>query len=441
MDHQRASPLVEIPLVKAAKAPTFRFNQLPQQIRTRIYNHIIPECFIFKGSRRSDSHGWPVNPITNLVASSSDLHALSGEVDKHLYSKSKYQFNSIGRGKARVQGCETANEFFVHIGPKKLSYISHITCDFTWWLRDSSVGAFSQMLSSLAASDPPRDLKNLDLVFEKAPDVVLAGQNSPMQCFTLRGFIGLDLNVTLGTKTRLTTKNMNDWRPKYDRSDQGLFRSHYLIQLPNELKLMIYRHLIPQRILIGPRVGAWSSSTHAILGVLLSNHQLNSEIRTIMYRECEFEFRATTLWNHVPQVNWVESFLQKAGENAVSIGHVKVVLGIYGLNSYYYTASLLPIITALDQYCSFQLTTPIQFEYMEMGFVREINKYCARWKVVTRAETELMVEMQTQRPRDWFRDPVTNDDLANKFQEVLEASLAGYETRIGHWGVVELRSN
>lgn len=438
MNHQRASPLVEMPDVKATEVPTFRFDQLPQRIRIRIYNHLIPECFIFKGGRTSNTHGWPMNPITNLVASSRALHALSSEVDKHLYSKPHFEFHSIGRGKTRVKGCETANEFFVHIGPKKLSYIVQINCEFTWWLRKSSIGTFSQMLSYLAASDPPRDLRNLDLIFEEAQDVVLAGQNSPMQCFTLRGFIGLDLNVTLGTKTRLTTKNMNDWRPKYAQANQGLPRFHYLDRLPNEIKIMIYRHMIPQRSLIGPRVGTRSSSGRGILGVLLSNSQLSVEIRTLLYRECEFEFRATTLWDHVPQVT---SFLQEVGTNALDIRHVKIVLCIYGVNSCHYNASILPIVTALNRYCSFQFTMPIQLVDFQMNFNRKINRFCARWKVVTRAKTELMVQVQTRSAKKWFLNHVTDIDLADKLHTVVAASLEGFQTRIGIGGEVWLRRN
>lgn len=433
MKYQHASPLERLP---------FRFDWLPEQIRTKVYNHLIPDCFIFKGSRNSDAHEWPKNPITDLVASNSDLHALSSEVDKQLYSRSRFEFHNIrGCGETQVRGYETAKEFFDCIGPIKLSYITQINCEFTWLLRKGSTTKFSQMLSSLAGSDPPRKLKNLNLEFEEVLDIVLAGQKIQMQSFALRGLIGLELNIVLETKTRLSANQMNDWMPWHDEMKRQLSRVDYLTRLPRELRFMIYRHLIPKRSLIGPtlrKIGSRPSSDPGILGVLRSNSQPYSDICTLMYGECKFELRATSLWDHLPQVDWVTSFLQNTGMNALHIRHVEIVLNIYGFNSSHYTPSIAPMFTALNQHCSFQFAMPIQLVDFHMSFNRDINKVCARWKVVTRASTELIVEVQVRKPGAW---PValTDDCLARMVYKVVVASLGGFQSRVDSGGEVELQ--
>ena len=440
-------PLLEWPDTIATQEPTFRFDQLPQHIRTCVYNHLIPKFFVFRGSRASDVQEWPKSPIANFLACNSDLHALSSEVDSWLYSKSRFEFHdprrAHGCGQTQVKGHEAAKEFFDCIGPLKLSYITQIYCEFTWFLRNSSIETFSQMLSSLAASDPPRDLKNLDLIFEKVNDVVPAGQKPQMQCFALRGFIGLDLNIVLRTKARLTAKEMNEWRPRYDETKEELPRVDFTTRLPFEVRRMIYRHLIPKTSLIGPTIGtrnieSRSSSGLGILGLLLSSSQSYSEICTFRYEECKFELRATTLWDHIPQVDWVRSFFQNAGPFALHIRHVKIVLNIYGRTFTHWTASILPIITALNQHCSFRFATPIQFLDFEMGFNNEINKFCARWKAVTRAGTEFIVEIQVRDPRQW-PIVVTDSYLTDLVHEVMTASLRGFETCIGRDGEVHTR--
>lgn len=182
--------LVEWPDAIATQEPTFRFNQLSEQIRTCVYNHLIPEFFFFRGSRTSDTHEWPKSPIANFLACNSDLHALSGEVDSQLYSKSRFEFHdprrAHGRGQPQVKGHEAVKDFFDYIGPLKLSYIPQIYYEFTWFLRNSSIETFSQMLPSLAVRDLPRGLKNLDFTFEKVNNVVPAGQKPQMPCFALR---------------------------------------------------------------------------------------------------------------------------------------------------------------------------------------------------------------------------------------------------------------
>lgn len=233
---------------------------------------------------------------------------------------------------------------------------------------------------------------------------------------------------------------MNDWRPRYDETKEELPRVDFTTRLPLEVRRMISHRLIPKPSLIGPTIGTHntesrSSSGSDILGLLLSSSQSYSDICTFRYEECKFELRATTLWDHIPQVHWVRSFLQNAGSFALHIRHVKIMLNIYGRTFTHWTASILPIITALNQHCSFQFATSIQLVDFEMGFNSEINKVCARWKAATRADTEFIVEIQARDPYQW---PIVTTDsyLTDLVYEVVTASLRGFETSIGRDGKV-----
>lgn len=106
----------------------------------------------------------------NLAESNSDLRALSSEVDKQLYSRSRFGFkNTGGWEKPQVHGYETVKEFFYCIGPLKLSNVTHINCEFACLPQKSGIETIFH---------PPRDLKNLYLILEEVQDAVLAGQKS-----------------------------------------------------------------------------------------------------------------------------------------------------------------------------------------------------------------------------------------------------------------------
>lgn len=163
-----------------------------------------------------------------------------------------------------------------------------------------------------------------------------------MQCFAPLGFVGLDLNIMLGTKTRLTDKKVKDWMPRHDETKQELPRVDYVQRLPAELRLKVFRYIFPKRRLIGPRLGNPNigSSCSGILGALLSNSQWHSEICAILYKETKFELRATSLWIHLRGAHWIESFLQNAGINALLIRDVEIVLIIYGYATSLWTPSM-----------------------------------------------------------------------------------------------------
>lgn len=97
-----------------------------------------------------------------------------------------------------------------------------------------------------------------------------------------------------------------------------------------------------------------------------------------------------------------------------------------------------PILLALGRYCSFGFGMRIELVYLRMSFNREIHKLCIRWKVVTRADTKLILEVQVQTPKQWPLN-VTDDVLVDKMHQVLEASAKGFEARIARLGVVETR--
>lgn len=73
-----------------------------------------------------------------------------------------------------------------------------------------------------------------------------------------------------------------------------------------------------------------------------------------------------------------------------------------------------------------------------MSFNYEINKLCIRWKVVTHADTKLILEVQVQNPKEWPLN-LTDDVLVDKMHQILEARAKGFEARIARFGVVETR--
>lgn len=85
-----------------------------------------------------------------------------------------------------------------------VGYIGKVRCVLEWTTRAEFAHTFFQMIARLA-TNPTRDIKNLDLEVESAPEVKRPnrGVSTPSFAITLRGLLGLEVIIFVSQMGRL----------------------------------------------------------------------------------------------------------------------------------------------------------------------------------------------------------------------------------------------
>lgn len=267
------------------------FGRLPQEIRFRIWDHLLPEAIIFQVSQRGRRLQWPRNPLTDLVVC---FPQFQNELNFKMYSSTRFIFydslhprNQSGR----PYGYEIATKFFSSLGPTILSYIKTIYCHLRWTQSCVILPEFYKMLSVMVSADPPRNIKNLHLSFTDR-NRVKPFEGAPVirrQCFLLHGFPGLEMTlISPSIKDKISVSELNAGIAVYRDPGPPV---NFLTLLPAELRNKIFRNLVPS-VYSGGEYRNWSSPENSSKspGWISVNRQMSAEICPLMYRECRFEF-------------------------------------------------------------------------------------------------------------------------------------------------------
>ena len=404
----------------------FPFERLPLKIRLRIYNQLVSEAVIFPGERHRIRWQWPQNPLGALAVCYPQFQE---EIDLRVYSKTRFIFyDSRNRG-VRTYGYETAARFFARIGPMKTSYINHIYCHFHWTSDCAKSAEFFNMLSLMASSDPPRDIRRLNLSFTKTSHVrplESAGLIS-RPCFVLHGFPGVKITLIFpNTKEKVSVDELNTWIAAFHDPGPPV---NFLTILPAELRNEVFRYLVPRVCdSFRARRRRWPNTP----GWLLVNRQMSMEICSVMYGECRFELHIRSM-QYLSQSRREDSrfvgLLKRIGStNARQIRSVGIFLHIYpGLPDHrkIYTPSISGIVQAINKRCLFQIGPySIPASLVPDGFT---HRYL--FKLPTRAGRTLVVNMQME----WLLLPLSQriaDNLDGWAAVSLRNSLNGVRSYV-----------
>jgi hypothetical protein len=236
----------------------FTFDLLPGTTRRKIYDYCIPQRFEFVGPRNARNGRWSDHPLSNLIRALP--RQMSQEINTHIYTSCRFEFiasSGARRGQNYTDGCEVAREFFRLIGPNQFRLIREFYCYFYWKKRSENVDEFFGMLQDFAACPPAREIKNIHLQVERAQGIKrsIRGTRGNPVCFSLSGFPGVYITIlVLGAPAtpELSTSEVNGWIQQ--RYDPG--QSHGFLELPPEVRLMVYQNLVLHRYVIttsGPR--------------------------------------------------------------------------------------------------------------------------------------------------------------------------------------------
>lgn len=371
----------------------FPFERLPLKSRLRIYNELVPEAIIFRGRRHGTRSQWPENPLGALAVC---YFQFQEEIDLRLYSKTRFIFyDSRNRG-VKTYGYETAARFFSCIGPLKLSYINHIYCHFHWTSFCAKSAEVFDMLSLMASSDPPRNVRRLDLSFTKTRHVKPFKSAGPISrpCFVLNGFIGVKITLVFpNTKEKMSVDELNTWIAAFRDPGPPV---NFLTTLPAELRNEIFRYLVP-RVCSSLRVRRRQRPN--IPGWVSVNRQMSVEICSVMYGECQFEFHIPSGRKpnrHQSEDSRFVSFLRRIGStNARQIRSVGIFLQIYpGLPNHLkvYTPPISGILRAINKRCHFR----IRPYSIPASLVPDGSTDRYQFRYPTRAGRTLVVHMQME---------------------------------------------
>lgn len=409
---------------------SFPFERLPLEIRLRIYDRSLPESIIFQGSQRERRSHWPNNPLAALAVCYSQFQ---NEINFRLYSATRFIFydslyNRHDRS-VRTYGYEIAARFFSRIGPMNLSYIKKIHCHFHWTSSCANSPDFSNMLSLMALADPPRKISRLHLSFTKTSHVK-PFEDAPVvrrPCFVLHGFPGLKFTLIFpNSKDRISVADLN--------AMIAIFRDpgppvNFLTILPAELRTEIFRYLVPS---VCSHIPAQRKRIHNTPGWMSVNRQMSTEICSVMYRECQFEFcvPSSQIENpHRKEDSRFVSFLKRIGrKNARQIRSVTIVLDIC-LGPWIgrtYIPSIAGIRHALNNSCDFQIGT-----YSILGSLPERVPHRYQFRIPTRAGRTLIVEIRLR----WLSHfPLYSVNSVDRWAPtVLARSLGGIRSSIRWW--------
>lgn len=371
----------------------FPFERLPLKIRLRIYNQLVPEAIIFRGRRHGTRSQWPQNPLGALAVCYSQFQE---EIDLRVYSKTRFIFSDSRNRGVRTYGYETAARFFSRIGPMKLCHINHIYFHFLWTSDCAELAGFFDMLSLMASSDPPRDVRRFNLSFTQTSYVQLyesAGRTSrSRRCFFLDGFPGVEITLIFPNR-KMSVDGLNTWIAAFHDPGPPI---NFLTTLPAELRNEIFRYLVPRvcdsfraRRRLWPNTPGW----------MLVNRQMSMEICSVMYGECQFEF-------HIPSMQYPSryrredsrfvGFLKRIGStNARRIRSVGIFLQIYpGLpdRRKIYTPSISGVVQAINKRCHFRIGP----YFIPASLVPDGFTHRYQFRLPTRAGRTLVVHMQME---------------------------------------------
>lgn len=400
------------------------FGLLPTQVRTRIYNFLIPERLQFVKVGASREEVQPSDLIPSFKELMQQFPHLAREMRLRLFSQPRFEFVSSERSGQYSHGCQLALEFLKSILSADIGYIRKIHLDLEWTTKAECADTFFQMLGRLA-QDPIRDIKDLDFEVQPVPEIKRPNRDvsTPFVALTLNGLLGLEIIIFVSVKGPLPdpvalVSQINGWlQHRRDASS----KVNFLEKLPLELRVMVYRYLpIPLRHVIGPHHAAMPTSCLSLIQV---NRRMNEELIPILYGDCVFELRATESWRHVRNENpsvsdrarWISAFL--CNVHATLIKRFKIVLQIYEPRAKCHTPPINTIITKLRRHCKFQIhdtyaaratrDVPITSNEWNSG----MGKRCFQIKLVTQRGIDLVVEIQAH----W--DNQTQAGLVKNLQE------------------------
>ena len=265
----------------------FPFNSLPPEIRLRIYDKLLPEAIIFQVNLHARRPRWPRNPLAGLARCFPQFQT---ELNVRMYSSTRFIFYDsryTQNRDVRSYGYEIAAKFFARIGPTNLSYVKRIYCHIHSKEFSANSPDCFNVLSLMASADPPRKIRELDLSFTRTSHVK-PFEGAPeirRRCFQLHGFTGLEITlISSSTKDKISLADLNAGIAKYRDPGPPV---NFLTILPAELRIKIFRHLVPIFRDCNPNRRTITSDVPGWVSV---NRQMSAEICSLMYSKCHFEF-------------------------------------------------------------------------------------------------------------------------------------------------------
>lgn len=387
------------------------FDRLPVDIRYRIYDNILPEAIIFQVTKRGRLSRWPKNPLTDLALC---FPQYQNELNVRMYSSTRFIFYDSLYNKnqsIKTYGYEIAAEFFSRIGPANLSYIKQIYCHFHWTKTSATLPNLLNMLSLIASTDPPRDIRKLPLSFTKTSRVkpYKAARVIRRPCFVLHGFAGLEIILIFpNSKDHISVADLNAAITIFYDSGSPV---NFLTVLPVELRNEIFQYLVPRVCSIST---VWPQNTANMPGWMFVNRQMSAEICSVMYRECQFEFHIPTLFFENPYEDIAprfSRFLKRVGGgNASQIRSVTICLRIFtslwDIRERRGIPSIATILQVIIEKCAFQIDTN---SVPEVFFSRHPDNY--QFRIPTLVGKTLIVKIELLRHSPPY-STITLDSLA-----------------------------
>jgi hypothetical protein len=381
------------------KRSRFPFENLPLEVRLNIYDKLTSEALIFHGEQPGRRTRWPKNPLAALAMCYPQFQK---EINLRLYSTTRFVFYDSRNRYDRTYGYQVAARFFARIGPANLSFVKQVYCHFHWTHHCKYSPQFFRMLSLIASSDPPRNVRHLHLSFEKTTHVkpFKEAQLILRPCFVLHGFLGVQVTLIFPrSRDRVSVTDLNAWITSFHDGGSPV---NFLTALPGELRTEIYRYLAPDiyrpklaRLRHKPKTPGWVSV----------NRQMSLEVCSVMYRECQFEFHLIS-WSDPNrdqfqnQERIFTKFLRQIGRrNARQIRHLEIFLNIYPrvpLGHIILTPPIADIVQAINKICGIRIGTYSVPASLVAGKDSDMDSHGYQFRIPTRAGTMLMMNMRVK---------------------------------------------
>ena len=423
---ETSQPQISYTPFGSQKSSDVTLDRLPLEIRLRIYDKLLPKAIIFRVTQSGKHSQWPKNPMANLAAC---FPQFKNEINFRMYSSIRFIFyDSLQKQDRNVKtyGYEIATKFFSYIGPTNLSYIREIYCHFHWDQPDANLPHLFDMLSLMAATDPPRHIRKLDLSFTRTSRVrpYTHGPIIRRQSVELHGFPGAKIILIFPDVTdRLSVPDLNRRIAEFrDRGPQV----NFLTVLPAELRNEIFRYFVPSVRSCTPYRQINNSEN---TGWLYVNRQMTAEICSLMYGECRFKIcipsslRYHRYSNHNRALGF-SMFLKKIGRrNASQIQSITIEIRIerciWDPLAKMGTPVIVSILRVINNGSAFQIDTrsipaPLGFE----GLSRQDSVYLFR--IPSRVGTTLSLKLDLLHPQHFH----SSDTLKRSAISILKTSLA-----------------
>ena len=482
------------------KAPSEGPNSLPLRALTAIakplVSYLLPSELHFNGSRRTGS--WPNNPLLPLLMV---FPSLRDPLYRALCETCYLHFSYYTHQRRTTYAGTAANEFFQAIGYERLQAVACLCIDISVQ-KPSRIGheqrdnilSFLEVLTEHLS--PTRYLEDLRLHFEPSPFLppIIFRRGRLFRttldyagCATSSLSTGLRKSlyapvarrhpqlreenlyyvlVGLGTQPLIIfafPRRQSLASPSIvQRTDLRALNSLIasaakektivsLDKLPPELRLMIYKLSMPQKLekysverRRSPGFPNWRRSVFgdgAMTKLLLVSKEMNYELSRILYGKCCFEFKVGYK-THFDKTRYQESFLDEIGPgNAAMIRHIKleINLQLYGVSPYYST--VVPALQFFINLLNTKCMTEADIEYLDQGVKEVIDAFSYLFRftctVAGRGKrVDLTVHVtapSTAPPPAFFTGQPSPVRIV---RDVLCASLRGYQSCIKNGEVI-----